>query len=426
VALSPDGGLVAVGHDDRVQLWDTATLRQRGPDLRAAVSGLILSLAFSPDGRYLAASSVGPAFDGDGLRIWAIPGGEVLHTLPGTELLAWRPDSGAVLASRVDVLGTGRSQLGAWEPGGGRRIGAVPAPEVVVGLAVSPDGRLVAVAGEHGAQVRRLADGAKVADLPGAQEPVFLADGTVAGNDASGRIRLWRPPSGRELPGLTAADENRIVTRLEATPEGTLLALGEAGVAESWAVPSGRRLGEFVGFRGTPTDIDVSADGKVVAVTGRGGATTLWRRDTAGLSHPDTVVDLAFDGRGRRLASASSDGAVRTWDVAGRRPTATMRQSGRSSGLAVAPDGTLAASAGDGTILVRDPGGRLVARLRIGASLTGGEVAFSPDGSLLASGGEDGAVILWPLDPAGAVQRICRVLATARPAEGLPVPDECR
>jgi WD domain, G-beta repeat len=250
VALSPDGGLVAVGHDDgRVRLWDTATLRQRGPDLVAADGGLgLITLAFSPDGRYLAATSLGSGVDtslgDDGLRIWAMPGGKLLHALPGTGMVAWRPDSGAVLAGRLDLSDTARSELGVWEPRRGRRIGAVPVPEdFTFGLAVSPDGRHVAFAGSDvGTEVRRLADGAKVADLPRAVELVFLADGTLAGTDVSGGIRRWRLPEGRELPSLTAAGEGGALNRLEPTPEGTLLALGRAGSAESWAVPSGRRL----------------------------------------------------------------------------------------------------------------------------------------------------------------------------------------
>ena len=125
--------------------------------------------------------------------------------------------------------------------------------------------------------------------------------------------------------------------------------------------------------------------------------------------HTDRVTSVSFSPDGTTLASGSSDGTVRLWEVASRQEKATLE--GHTSwvySVSFSPDGTaLASGNGDGTILLWDmapyithtrlnlPAGAL-ARLSKGHLGSGDRaVTYSPDGTRLAAADETG---VWLYD----------------------------
>ena len=125
--------------------------------------------------------------------------------------------------------------------------------------------------------------------------------------------------------------------------------------------------------------------------------------------HAGRVYKAVFSPDGARLATASWDGTVRTWDLAVPDPlaakdgTACTGHSGAVYDVAVSPDGvSLYSGSADGSVRVWDAATcRAVARFEgEGGAVYG--VAVSPDGLRLASAGADGAVRVRPL---AAVER---------------------
>jgi WD40 repeat protein len=103
MAFSPDGVTLATGHyDGEIRLWNT----QNG-ELRQvlATSGVVESLAFSPDGSLLAS---GEGTGSNQVRLWDIEVGQLVRILDSHERpvvsLAFSPD-GRQLASG-DYAGT--------------------------------------------------------------------------------------------------------------------------------------------------------------------------------------------------------------------------------------------------------------------------------------------------------------------------------
>lgn len=103
--------------------------------------------------------------------------------------------------------------------------------------------------------------------------------------------------------------------------------------------------------------------------------------------HSGKVTAVSFSRDGARLASASTDGTLKIWDVTSRALLRDIRAGqGALHAVAFAPDGHLVATAGsNGTVAVWDA--RTLARLRTDACGEGpvNALAFSPDSQLLAS-----------------------------------------
>jgi hypothetical protein len=127
---------------------------------------------------------------------------------------------------------------------------------------------------------------------------------------------------------------------------------------------------------------------------------TLWDVVTrrAAISVPgDANSRMAFTPDGRTLAAGSGARNVRLWDLATRRPIATIkRQLTAGEEISLSPDGkTLALISGDSTVKLWSlAAGQEVATLKGHAGLLSG-IEFSPDGRILATANFDGSVRLW-------------------------------
>ncbi|HEY2466576.1 MAG TPA: TIR domain-containing protein [Terracidiphilus sp.] len=113
-----------------------------------------------------------------------------------------------------------------------------------------------------------------------------------------------------------------------------------------------------------------------------------------------SVLGLAFNRDGSRLAMAGQDGTTRLWDTISRRELRRLNgHIGHVWSVVFSPDGTQLATAGaDGTARVWDvASGQELHRMKVGHADVLYSVAFSPDGKLLAAGGEDGSTRIWLL-----------------------------
>jgi cytochrome c len=127
--------------------------------------------------------------------------------------------------------------------------------------------------------------------------------------------------------------------------------------------------------------------------------------------HDQNVNGVAFSPDGKSLVSAAYDATVRIWLLASGAPVVVTVPT-PLNGVAVAPDGEIAAAGADGKLYFIAPDGRKLGDLQVSETPII-SVAISGDGALVAAAGIRGSV--------GIVERKDRKLSRTLVGPGLPV-----
>jgi RNA polymerase sigma factor (sigma-70 family) len=235
--FSPDGKLLAAAsRDGNIVLWDAVKAEEvrRFPRSEEGV----MSVALSPDGKWLATGHIDDHKEAaaDLLRLWDVAAGKEVRRFVGPKELwipsvAFSPD-GRLLAA---VGWTGSIHL--WDPASGRSLCRLGERDGKAhGVAFSPDGRMLASAG-HDERVRlwEVATGCERRCFQGhrgyAEGVVFSPDGkTLASGGWDTTVLLWdvrglsapTPEAieacGEALAGADAARAYRAILSLSAAP----------------------------------------------------------------------------------------------------------------------------------------------------------------------------------------------------------------
>jgi WD40 repeat protein/DNA-binding SARP family transcriptional activator len=443
-AVSPDGRIFALGSQaGRVRLLDLASGEIR--TLRGRHDGEVLRMRFTPDRSTLVTS--GPQGQ---LFAWDVRRGSIAQRFTGhtgdIDGLDLTRDGRTLITASVDT----RAIL--WDLAGDRRLDrrftvgrpfdAFQAPR---GIAVSPDGRTLALTHSDGAvdliDTGSLRRRAGVHAIDGMALSVdFSPDGRLlAVTGQGGRLTLWNArtlaPAG-ELKGMRGDSQ-----ALAFSPDGKLLAAAEVDVRRPrplrvWDMR--RRTLTASRGRTAAGSIAFSPDGKLIAAAAIERGTNIRDVRTGRLVKRIGIGNLAGQGDFSRSVTFSPDGdhlLVGQYNGTGRLySTETWTQVGRSLEAQTAritfpefsPDGrTLITAAADGTVVLWD----VATQKPIGSPLalepnTWVSAALSPDGSRLYAISTEGEGISFDMSPEAWKRHAClvagRELTAAEWEEALP------
>jgi len=275
------------------------------------------------------------------------------------------------------------------------------------GVAVSPDGRRLAVGDDAGVvQVWDLEIDAQPLLFRGHTHQVwalaFSPDSSkLISADRSGEIRAWNLATGALEQKFQGHDS--AIWSLALTPgDGRLVTAGENEV-RVWDTADYSLLATLPQNNGSTTRAALSPDGQHLAVASSVGVVEIWDLDTNRVTQRITADDnlvwsVRFSPDSKHLATASSDEVVALWDVAtGKQSALFTDQTGGATDVAFLADGvTIVATDRRGGLHFWDSrtGRRLSETLRAhkGASW---RLKIHPDGQRFVTTGDDGTVKVW-------------------------------
>jgi WD40 repeat protein len=423
VAFSPTGKTLASGSlDETIRLWDVETGKAKAT-LRGH-AGSVWSVNFSPNGKTLAVGC-----DDNTIRLWGVETQKEKAVLSGhaaqVSNVNFSPD-GKSLASASDD-----DTIRLWDVETGKQKATLSGHAGhVLSVNFSPDGKTLLSGGsDHAIRIWDIVAGEKGSVIKGkgrwreVSSVSFSPDGkTLASGFNDDTIRLWDLETGKEKVRISVLDDYRQFSSMKFSPDGETIATGtiedryiqrNRGIHDRpillWDAKTGELKATLGEEKGSVSILSFSPDGKILAsqLSNKFSKTSsntirLWEVKTGKeMASLNTITKtLSFSPDSKTLASASSDKAVRLWNIETGEKKAILRgHAGGINSVCFSPDGkTLASGSLDDTIIIWDVENKQKKTVLNGHTGWVYSVSFSPDGKILASGSFDTTIRLWNLE----------------------------
>jgi WD40 repeat protein len=393
VALSSDGRILSAGADKNLKLFslDVPAGKEDKPTV-IALPAAAASVAFTPDGKHLAAAV--PGEKGTIVRVF--------DTATSRELQVFESHTAAVRS--LQFLADGRMLLSA----GADKVVRLSDANAVAAIDAHGGGVLSAAFIPSGAQiVTGGADktvklwNASTGQLVKALDPLAEAVRAVAVNRAGSQIaaaagkvvKVWNIADFKEVRALPQPAE---VASISFSADGTRLATACAdNQVRVWEVATGQ---ELVGFlHGGPVRAVLCPGANEVVISGSADKTVAVH--TIGLQryavNGTPMRRLTVTGNFTHVISGDDEGKMKLWTPAGVAERTITDSAKAITAVAAAKNTTLMAAGGADSIIrlytVND--GKIVATLKAPAAVR--NLAFTPDSQALVALCEGGAIQGW-------------------------------
>ncbi|HEX4611806.1 MAG TPA: protein kinase, partial [Urbifossiella sp.] len=371
------------GYPERAPASLVGALGEAGPIQTDAV----LSLAYSPDGRWLASASRDKS-----IHLRDAASGQVKRVLAGhigpVQAVAFAKDGKSLVSAGLD--GTVR-----WwdvDKDGPPKTLAQELGEVL-SMASSVDGRFLAVGrADRPILLWRWGQWASPSDLEPVKGPVtsltFSGSGETLAASWDGVVRLYRTADGRATQTWPGDSSNRFLT----FNNGNKWLAATGGLFQTWDVETGQLVGKRGGGAGPANALAVHPEGKVAYASENGGVATFpwtfpgmepypeetWPR----FFSPLGLTSMVFRPDGKHLAFGTASGGVQVWDFsAGKKVLPKWGHTHHIVTVSAHPNGQAVLTGGDDNAvlewgLARPHESRLIDALRLSLN----DVVYSPNG----------------------------------------------
>lgn len=409
---TPDGNLLATGHDDGlIVFWNIDT----GLPVRSLTghSDTVSSLTFDATGSRVASGS----YDG-AVRVWSMEGGEEIVVLSGhtgrVTTVAFSPDGDRLASGGYDKT------VRVWNL---RQPEAEPVvlsghEATVRSVAFSPDGERLATGDAIGTlrlwDVSSTSEVERVDAHTGPVRALLFAPGGPAGGlllsgGDDGAVMQWNADTLEQQQALSDGGSRPLhsvpVTCMALSPDGRLLATGDqSGHVQTWDFVVNQITSRLDGHEDEICGLSFRSGATALVTASRDRTVNVWRSKLPVTPRLATIDDvdvrmwsLAIAPDHDTLLAGGRDSFLAGWDLESGRQT--MRYEGFDGtvdSVAVTADGTHIACCGwrEENVAVFDARtGEKTADMGVGVKVRC--VQFSPDGEWLVAGGEDGALRIW-------------------------------
>ena len=315
VTRDPKGSMTLVQPDNLANFPCIQTLTAHTSNIR--------TLAFSPNGRFLASGS-----DDHSVMIWQVQTGRRLRLFTGhtnwVTSVAFSPDGKTLASASYDRT------IALWHLSDGTQLRTFTGHNrEVFSVAFSPDGETIASGSYQTIKLWQLRDGllqfvmgSKVRDLEDHRRWVnsvaFSADGKIlASGSGDNTIKLWNVKTGRLIRTLRSHTAG--VFSVAFSPDGRTLASGSYDkTIKIWGLKTGVAISTLQGHKGGVYAIGFSKDTKTLISGGEDGTIKLWRSKKAQeictiAAQTPCVYAVAMSPDGKLIASGSENGTIRVW-----------------------------------------------------------------------------------------------------------------